>query len=260
MSLRRKIVEALERSTDRKVCQVARLQVPSATAKKQRAEWKPLIKNTVGTLAGISCPGATEWCKKVCYAFSTERMYKAVGSLVGRNTARLKSFRAGEMRESYVRTIAEYKADLSKVQAKVPFDLADVFRFKWDGDVASAAEAEAISTACKAFPDTAFWIYTRSFDWAHLLDAPNLAVYLSVDQGNADQAMPGYRYAFCADTWEETEALSRKVAGRNSPRCPELTGRYPLVVDKGNGFGVGACVECGLCIYGKNHVRFASKH
>lgn len=254
MQLVRRIVEALERSTDRKVCQLAKLETS-----KRGARWKPTIKNTVGTLAKESCPGATEWCMKVCYAFNTERFYKAVHSLVGRNTARLKSFHALEMRDSYVRTIAEYKADLGKAQAKAPFILADVFRFKWDGDVASEDEANAISYACRQFPDTQFWIYTRSFEWAHLLDAPNLAVYLSVDSHNADQAIPGYRYAFCADTWDETEALSYKVAGRNSPRCPELTGRYPLVVDKGNGFGVGACVECGLCIFGRNHVRFAAK-
>jgi len=90
----------------------------------------------------------------------------------------------------------------------------------------------------------------------------NVAVYLSTDAENAEKARqtksayPFVRLAFCADTWEATEALAASFEGeRKGPRCPELTGKLAMVGSDGK----GACVTCGLCVFGKNNVRFAKE-
>lgn len=256
----------IDLSMDRKVTTLA---VWEQKAKR----WKPIIKNAVGTLAGETCPGATDWCFSEdgaqCYARKTEKMYTNAFKLVERNTIALKEASYEQKVDLYNRAIVEYKANHEKAQKRAPWDIPKVFRWKWDGDVADKAEARAIRAVCNLHPDVNFWIYTRSFDLVPFLLGPdNLVVYLSVDRFNLEKARQlhddvdgvSLRYAFCGDDWAETEDLSVSLTGRNSPRCPELTGHYPLVVDKGNGFGQGACVECGLCIRGTNNVRFSSKH
>ena len=82
-----------------------------------------------------------------------------------------------------------------------------------------------------------------------------------LDAGRVEKALLSEpMLAFCADTWEETEELAAKFPHRRKgPKCPELTGKTPMVVWDDDGvFGRGACVECGMCIYGRNNVRFAS--
>jgi hypothetical protein len=74
------------------------------------------------------------------------------------------------------------------------------------------------------------------------------------------QRYPELKLAFCADTWDETESLADQFDGeRKGPRCPELTGKLPLVVWDTEKTGHGACVECNMCIDGVNNVRFASQ-
>ena len=123
---------------------------------------------------------------------------------------------------------------------------------------------------------------------ANCVPAPNLVVYLSVDRHNVDTARQvqqidpkGWvKYAFCGDTWQETEEIAALFPKqRKGPRCPELTGKVPLIVWESDGeratrrsdaekagvkrvpdrVGKGACVECGMCPKGINNVRFAQE-
>ena len=242
----------LKLSADRKVSPLSRWEFVKKTLK-WRA--KPKVMNSFGLPALISCPGFTEWCKTICYAFSTQRFYPSVQKLVDHNLEVLRS--AGSNIKKMTELLCEMVASVNW------HGTTPVFRWHWDGDIFSAPYAVAIANTCEAFPNIQFWLYTRSFDFVHLLrDIPNLAVYLSVDEYNMHAAIdirdsyPQFLVAACADTWDESEVLMRKVVGRNAPRCPELTGKIPLVSPD----GIGACVACGLCIYGRNHVRFASKH
>lgn len=249
-------LEELKLTADRKVTQFATWE-PAA------GRWKPAVRNTVGTTAGVSCPGATEWCKNgTCYAGKLEKGFPSVGRLVDRNLSILRGTDRDGMASLYRTAVAQYRTELEKGSRKAGRILPDVFRFKWDGDLFSADEAGAIADTVASFPGTQFWLYTRSFAFVSAFAGlPNVAVYLSVDPLNVSEAEatasahPWVHFAFCADTWEETEALAYQVTGRNAPRCPELTGKVPMVSPD----GTGACVTCGLCIWGRNNVRFA-KH
>jgi|TARA_R110000824_G_scaffold175454_3_gene353901 hypothetical protein len=146
-----------------------------------------------------------------------------------------------------------------------------VWRWFWDGDIPGRNFARAMRRLADEYPTVRFWCYTRSYDVVPLLaGAENLSVYLSVDEFNVDAALvvkaanPWVGLAFCGDTWDETEALAARFPGeRRGPKCPELARRpngerrIPLVVWSGK-VGVGACVECGMCINGVNNVRFAA--
>jgi len=237
----------LKLSNDRKV-------TPLATFTKSKG-WTPKVPNSFGLPAIDSCPDATEWCMGICYALRLQTAWTSVDNLVRHNLEVLRS--AGNNVKKMTAMLVEAIESINW-RGTTP-----VFRWQWNGDIFSKTYAAAIAETCKAFPDIQFWLYTRSFDYIPLIaDIPNLTVYLSIDTHNIDEgkrtyeSIPGLWVAACADDWDTSEDIMRQVVGRNAPRCPELTGKLPLVTENGE----GACVACGMCIYGRNHVRFASDH
>lgn len=204
-----------------------------------------------------------------CYAWRTEQHYTNARRLVERNTLALETATTvAEKTVLYEKAVLDYKIDHEKAQKRVSWPLPKVYRHFWDGDMKTKEDARAIRVVCVKHSDVQFWQYSRSFQFVpFLLGPPNLAVYLSVDRYNLEAAKvcktdnPSVKLAFCGDDWAETENLALEFPNeRKGPRCPELTKRIPLVVDKGGGYGEGACVSCGLCLYGRNNVRFSSKH
>jgi hypothetical protein len=246
------LTKELKLSGDRKVTPLSRWSTVKKTGKQVA---KPKVFNSFGLPALGSCPGFTEWCKQVCYAFNLQRAWSNVDALVQHNLELLRSCgsnvnRMTELLTTLVNSVNWHGTD-------------KVFRWHWDGDIFSLFYSHAIANTCRNTPDVQHWLYTRSFDFVvPLLDIPNLTVYLSVDSHNQKEAKrlykrhPSLRIAACANTWDESESIVRAVTGRNAPRCPELTHKVPLVTSEGK----GACVECGLCIYGRNNVRFASSN
>ena len=239
----------LKLSKDRKVSTLSRFQLREGKAPVA----KPKVANAFGLPAIKSCPDFTAWCESVCYAFNLQRAWTTVDNLVTHNLNLLL-----DCGSNVSKMVALLDDAVSSVNW---YGTEKVFRWHWDGDVFSRQYARAIAQTCLKHPDTQFWIYTRSFRYvADIIDIPNLTVYLSVDPHNIKaakdtyKAFPNVLIAACADTWDESESIMREVVGRNAPRCPELTGKVPLVSPNGE----GACVTCGLCIYGRNHVRFAS--
>lgn len=215
----------------------------------------PKVANSFGLPALASCPSATNWCRSVCYAFNLQRAWTSVDNLVQHNLSIL------EECGSNVRKITELLTTM--VHSVNWRGTEKVFRWHWNGDIFSRPYAHAIRNTVLATPDIQHWLYTRSFDFVDVLvGTPNLTVYISVDRFNQAKATklfgqyPELMIAACADTWNESEDIMRSVTGRNAPRCPELIHKIPLVSDD----GVGACVACGMCIYGRNHVRFASSN
>jgi len=220
------------------------------------------LANTFGLPAGkeYSCKDATEWCLSNCYAGKIEQLYSNVRVFLLRNwdVYEANKHSVNGLTDALMPMINKFIDDCERLGVE------PVFRWFWDGDIPSRRFARAMQrVSCDervVSSSVRFWVYTRNFDVIDLLLLPNLTVYLSVDAGNM---LKGYKtkrmytsvkLALCADTWDETEVLADKFEGeRRGARCPELTGKIPLVVR-----GVGACVDCGMCISGVNNVRFAS--
>jgi len=243
----------IEASSDRKVTPVA--------VQRKNGRWDPKIKNTYG-LPAEHCANRTEFCDKHCYAEKIEKHRTNVRNLLARNWNFVKNHR-----DDYAALFEEL--DLVVGEAYYGFKRHHVpkedwvFRHFWDGDIPSETFALAMRDVANKYPDIKFWVYTRNFDVVPSLSgATNFQVYLSVDKFNVwearacEQRNKWVKLAFCADTWAETLQLADKFPHRRrGPRCPELTGKVPLVND-----GVGACVDCGLCIKGVNNVRFAASN
>jgi hypothetical protein len=141
-----------------------------------------------------------------------------------------------------------------------------VFRIHHDGDFLNRTYASAWAHVIHNNPSVHFWAYTRSFiPGANvvdiLADIPNLTLYLSVDSDNAEFAriilaeFPTVKAATLTDYAADGIPVMESL-GRNRPggACPEVMGRIPLITPEG-----GACVSCGLCVFGKADIRFAVK-
>lgn len=239
-------------------------------AKQEKSgRWKPVVGNTFGIQSGRGCPDKTPFCDG-CYALSEERVFTSVGRLVSANLDALEACGSNVARMVSLLSplVDQFLRECERADLVATALVARVYRIDWDGDLFNRAYAAAWAEVARRYPDVQFWLYTRSFVTLCVLDllagVPNLTVFLSVDEDNlsaaqeAKQSFPWVRLAFCGRTWDDTEILASKFEGeRKGPRCPELTGRMPMV---NPATGVGACVECGLCVYGRNNVRFAIKH
>lgn len=236
----------LKRSHDRKT-----------TARVNAAGTQSLLKKAFSLPSGkaYSCPGATSVCEGVCYAGKLEKMYPAFRDLALHNWNLLKDASLAEMVELLREMIAEFSQECAKN------NISKVFRWHADGDIFSADYAMAINKIAYMFPDVQFWIYTRSFEFVSYINGiPNLSVYLSVDSENEDAALytkdtyKGVRLAYLAETHEQGKEFMLTETGKPGAICPENAKRIPLITKDG-----GACVTCGLCIFGKADIRFASK-
>lgn len=112
-----------------------------------------------------TCPGATAYCGKVCYAMKAERMYKGAREMRERNyQASLGPDFIGDM----MMELAEFKG--SKVRIHESGDFYDqAYLNKWIAIVAN-------------FPDITFLAYTKMYDKLDFRGIPgNLVVYASYD-------------------------------------------------------------------------------
>jgi len=104
---------ALTRSTDRKVTN-------SVTK-----SGNPRIANAFGIPAGVSCPGMTSFCEKICYARKLERIYKGVSKSVIANFETL--------------LYADYLDGIKGMQSLI-FDMVDEFDKECDRKKADKAD------------------------------------------------------------------------------------------------------------------------
>lgn len=272
---------ALKLSNDRKVSPFSILEINKSYPKGRH---KPLVPNSFGLPAGPdtwdpegnlipgSCPDATDFCKK-CYASNLERAFPSAGRLVKGNFEQLQA--CGSNVDKMVGLLAtlmdDYRLANAKVERKLRKETGDptvtipkVFRIHWDGDFYSKPYTAAWALVIRLNKDVQFWVYTRTYEVVPLLAGiGNLAVYLSVDRFNLEAAKdckalnPWVMLAFCGEDWTETEKLALEFPEeRKGPKCPALTKKLPLVNDD----GVGACVDCGMCLFAINNVRFSTKH
>ena len=138
------------------------------------------------TLAHVTCPGASEWCRQVCYAQKLIIQYKNTASAYQRNTdARNKLGWADEM----VSLINGNHWPEFRIHVSGDFDSA-VYILRWCH----------ITYQC---PDTIFWAYTRSWNQPELLPAlemlrslPNVQLFASIDPTMPNDIPEGWRVAF----------------------------------------------------------------
>ncbi len=246
-------VLSLRRSTDRKVTNAV-----TAGGNAKGA-------NSFGLPSGVafSCPGATSFCEKICYAGKLEKIYKGVRNILTDNWNLLKDATAFEMVELLNKMIAEFVAETDKQIAKGVKASYD-FRIHWDGDFFSREYAIAWASVIRVYPEVTFWAYTRSFTGpVNVVDIlagiPNLVLYLSADPININEAnevasqYSGVFIATVADTFADAKATIVDNARKTYP-CPENGGRIPLISVKGS-----ACITCGVCPKGRGDVLFSVK-
>ncbi len=250
-------------------------------------EAEVVVKNSFGTLSS-ECKWTTPFCEG-CYAGDAE-VYPNVHALLTHNTDLTRGRSVDELVPLFDRLV--HDVEVQMVKRGVPVE-DRFYRPHWDGELDSFEELMAWNQVAGYHPDMQVFLYTR----AHMLvrtfigncvPAPNFVVYLSVDSHNVDTARQvqevdprGWvKYAFCGTTWSETEEIAALFPSqRKGPRCPELTGKVPLIVWESDDeraarrsdamaagvkrpperVGVGACVECGMCPKGINNVRFAQE-
>ena len=234
----------LKRSTDRKTANKA---TPSGKT--------PSIANAFGVPAGTdySCPGATSVCESVCYAGKLERVFKGMRQNMLSNYDMLTSMSGRETFKALDQMVTEFEAECDRKGAD------KLFRIHHDGDFFSVRYASAWYAVMLRHPDVTFWAYTRSFHLVKLLGGlDNFTLYLSVDSDNLESALecynanPWVKLAALGKTFDDAKALLAEF-GVKGARCPELNGAIPLISTNG-----GACVTCGLCVFGRGNVTFSS--
>lgn len=132
-----------------------------------------------------TCPGASIWCLKHCYAHRYEQFRPGCRKAYGENLALTQD------PKEFVRTMTGI---LPRIMP--------AFRIHVSGDFYSAPYAEAWTEICRAFPQTLFWGYTRSWQVPELQgplhglrNLANVQIFASVDP---DMPLPpeGWRRAF----------------------------------------------------------------
>ncbi len=170
-----------------------------------------------------TCPGASEWCLKHCYAHRYERLRPVCVRAYQRNLI-----------------LAQRTEKFITVMTGIIPRILTCMRIHVSGDFHSEEYTMAWSRICAAFPQTKFWAYTRS--WAlprlypaleQLRDLPNVELLASTDP-----TMPlppeGWRVAFI-----KTDARA------NGTLCNEQTQKQD------------SCLACGYCFQsGKGNVVF----
>lgn len=219
-----------------------------------------VLANAFGLPSGtaFSCPGATSFCERICYAGKLEKIYSGVKNVLVSNWEALQGLSTIAMSGLLGEMVEEFSAECDKRGA------VKEFRIHWDGDFFSRDYAEAWARVCRAFPDVNFWVYTRSFTGPVfvvdiLVGIPNLTVYLSADPVNIVEAnrvaaeYPGVFIATVADTFAEARETIID-SSRKTYACPENGKRIPLISTKGS-----ACISCGVCPAGRGDVLFSVK-
>ena len=211
----------------------------------------PVIANSFGLPAGreFSCPGATDFCSRICYAGKLEKVYKGVRNVLTRNFEALNGATRDEMALMLSTMVKEFRAECDKRGA------VKAFRIHWDGDFFSPDYTRAWADVIAYNPDIQFWVYTRVLASALILHNKgfaNLGLYFSADRDNMAMARiaeaAGINIAYVDTTFAEGKAEFPKAA-----LCPENNRAIALISEKGS-----ACIRCGLCVNGRKSVLFST--
>lgn len=216
-----------------------------------------VIANSFGLPSGtaFSCPGATSFCERICYAGKLEKIYKGVKDVLVSNWNQLQGKSEDDMTFLLSEAILSFDKECDKRGADKKF------RIHWDGDFFSVDYAKAWARVIKDNPQIQFWVYTRSFTeelnvLPYITGISNLTVYLSADPVNVQLAndmalVYDVPIATVADTFADAKETLVNTS-RKTYACPENKKSIPLITEKGS-----ACVRCGICVEGRGDVLFS---
>jgi hypothetical protein len=224
--------------------------------------------------AKVTCPGATEACKKACYAFKLAQVYANVGRKYLRN-----------------HEFAQTDGFVRYMIANIPHGCE--FRIHVSGDFFSVEYIEKWKRIAKARKDVTFYTYTRSWRidelWFALMELnalSNMNVNLSVDKETGMPEVPyadDYRWCYLssddsAPEWMRREDIvfrtnhnarqgnhqwKRKKAiatGKNpdvvAPLLHRIAGATVCPFERGKDMPASfSCSQCGLCINKPKHAK-----
>lgn len=219
----------------------------------------------------ITCPGATESCKKACYAFKLAQVYSNVGAKYDRNLMFADSV---EFIPHMIRNIPKRCE----------------FRIHVSGDFKDVAYVlDWIAIASKR-PDVIFYTYTRSWRLAKLWVAirelaklPNVNVNLSVDD---ETGMPNvvdaenFRWCYLSTNdvapewlrrtdiifrtnhnarkgnhqWKRKDAIAKGLNPDTvAPVLHRIAGAVVCPFERGRKLENFSCSQCGLCVDKPKH-------
>jgi len=163
--------------------------------------------------ARTTCPGASPWCLKHCYAHRYEQLRPVCRRAYQRNLA-----------------LAQRPSEFVRLLTGVLPRILPCMRIHVSGDFHNVRYCESWRHICAAFPQTSFWAYTRSWSVPALYPALNqLRALPNVELlASTDPTMPlppkGWRTAFI-----ETDARATGML------CKEQTQQQET------------CLACGYC-------------
>jgi hypothetical protein len=225
-----------------------------------KVKFRPNHRNTFGLNFGLpkdggTCVGATKGAggcldvrtgkkRETCYMAKITQIYKAVATVLQKNSDQV----VGKSYDQMVTVLTNTFQNFVDANEREHW----FFRINYSGDIFSEDFARALVASCNKFPAVKFWIYTRSFDFAHILvQAKNLAVYLSIDPINMDKGYkvfnslkPSYNNIGMAHLGAAPNVIQEKFVG-----CPETYGKISNTKDR------GACAACKLCFTYNDRIR-----
>jgi hypothetical protein len=231
----------------------------------------------------VTCPGATSYCRRLCYAKPKGRHTKPINWAVDYYASNLVLFLEHGPRE-FARMAADALRDLSRGKS----EQEKVLRLHAAGDIFSAEYAEMIAELARLLPDFTIYTYTRSWRVPELYPLveqlrrlPNVVIYASTDPETGPPP-PGWleaglevhydpRAVRCPEevakerAFKECESRGIKIATcmewrctkklceeyceqRGIPTKPKMDACYeecPLLLD---------CDTCRICIHGRSSV------
>jgi hypothetical protein len=231
----------------------------------------------------VTCPGATSYCRGVCYAKPKGKHTKPINWAIDYYASNLVLFLEHGPRE-FARMAAETLRELSRGKT----EQEKVLRLHAAGDIFSAEYAEMIRELARLLPDFTIYTYTRSWRIPELYPLveqlrrlPNVVIYASTDPETGppppgwlegglevhydpravrcpeetakERAFKecesrGIRITTCME-WRCTKKLCEEYCEqRGIPTEPKMDACYeecPLIIN---------CDTCRICIYGRSSV------
>ena len=160
---------------------------------------------------GSTCPGATALCKKYCYAFKAERLYKQV------RPYREQNYKLS-LRKDFAKYMIEQLHRLRVVRA---------VRIHESGDFYNQTYLDKWVTIAKACPDIIFTAYTKSLhlDFTAFKKLKNTVLFASIDPTTPERM-------------KKVNTIRRKAV---------VIDRHATEAPKGYFLCPGSCKSCSHC-------------
>ena len=118
---------------------------------------------------GITCPGKTALCQKICYACKAERCYKSARNMRLRNLMYINDYGTEKFTEDMIEEIKKSRVTMVRIHES--------------GDFFFQGYLDAWVNIVKACSEVKFLSYTKSFmlNWQEAAKQPNWSILWSID-------------------------------------------------------------------------------